>query len=147
MGARCRLCAECSEDVESLLVEIELANKILQLFHIKVVVEDRLPTVICHVCCETVNKLWEYSERVHRAQILLSELNVTTSDSEPPPLVQTKQEMVECVLSDSCAPPDDSSRSACARRPKSSRIKVCISCSDMSVLYAIIGILAISNEM
>lgn len=129
MGARCRLCAECSEDLVQLLVDIELSNKILQLFQVKIAVEDRLPTVICRVCCDTVNKLWEFSERVHRAQILLSELNVIASDTEPPVNVSTKQEMVECVLSDSCTAPDDSTQSTCTRRPKSSRIKVCKSYS------------------
>lgn len=125
MGARCRLCAECSEDLVPLLEEIDLSTKILQLFQVKVAVEDRLPTGICPICCETVNKVWEFSERVHRAQAFLSELNVITSDSDPLLVVQSKQEMVECVLSDSCTPPDDSARSTSARRPKSSRIKVC----------------------
>lgn len=124
MGARCRLCAECSEDLVPVLDDVNLSAKILQLFQIKIVIEDCLPTSICHICYETVNKVWEFNERVQRAQVLLSEVNVITLDTQQSHFVQSK-EMVECVLSDSCAPAEDSVQVTSHRRPKSSRIRVC----------------------
>lgn len=71
MEARCRLCAECSNDLVSVLEEIQLPEKISQLFQVKIVIDDRLPTVVCRCCCETVQRTWEFSERVQKAQELL----------------------------------------------------------------------------
>lgn len=72
MEARCRLCAECSPDFVPVLEELELSERILQLFQVKIEPEDRLPTVVCRCCCTTVYSTWEFNQRVQKAQELLA---------------------------------------------------------------------------
>lgn len=102
MGTRCRLCAECSDDLVPVLGELELPSRIFQLFQVRIDLEDRLPTVVCRLCFDTVNRTWEYTERVHRAQELLAECALVVQQQESEESArEERDEMVECVLSDS----------------------------------------------
>lgn len=102
MGTRCRLCAECSEDLVPVLGELELPARIFQLFHVRIDLEDRLPTVVCRLCFDTVNRTWEFTERVHRAQELLAECALVVQQQENEESArEERDDMVECVLSDS----------------------------------------------
>lgn len=117
MGARCRLCADFSEDLVNLIGQSDLLTKIGQLFQLKISEDDQLPTGVCTLCLETVNKIWEYNEKVQRAQELLLEVSVLRLDSAEPLLdndmVEYEDMLVEEPLKDSAA-----------KRERSTRIKV-----------------------
>lgn len=103
MGTRCRLCAECCEDLVPILGELELPTRIFQLFQVRIDLEDRLPTVVCRMCFDTVNRTWEFTERVHRAQELLAECVLAVQQQqESKDIAREMNETagVECVLSD-----------------------------------------------
>lgn len=104
MGTRCRLCADCSEDLVPVLGELELPSRIFQLFQVRIDLEDRLPTVVCRMCFDTVNRTWEFTERVRRAQELLAECALSVQqDNEGAAAGRDdgKDAIVECMLSDS----------------------------------------------
>lgn len=104
MGTRCRLCAECCEDPLPVLGELELPTRIFQLFQVRIDLEDRLPTVVCRMCYDTVNRTWEFTERVHRAQELLTECVLVVQqqvESEEVAVGEVNEAAgVECVLTD-----------------------------------------------
>lgn len=103
MGTRCRLCAECCDDFVPVLGELELPTRIYQLFQVRIDLEDRLPTVVCRVCFDTVNRTWEFTERVHRAQELLAECVLALQQQqESEEIVREVTEVggVDCVLQD-----------------------------------------------
>ncbi|KAJ8928838.1 hypothetical protein NQ314_018540, partial [Rhamnusium bicolor] len=74
METRCRLCAECSANQLSILEDLAFCSKIIQLFQIKVSVEDNLPTSVCHICYNMVEKTWDFKDRIQKAQAVLTEL-------------------------------------------------------------------------
>lgn len=122
MGPRCRLCAECSEDLISVVEETELSARISHLFQVTIALGDRLPTKVCRICCDTVNRTWEFSERVQKAQEFLADIiSVINSESETG-LVRNK-DMVECVLQDNHQS-ESIEQTLPVRRAKSSRMKV-----------------------
>lgn len=91
METRCRLCAECSPDMVPVLEEIELSEKIMQLFQVKIGPDDRLPTVVCRCCCTTVYSTWEFNQRVQKAQELLAVEESTQETLDPLCVAATQQ--------------------------------------------------------
>lgn len=84
MENRCRLCAELGTDVVNALDDIDLILRIFQLFNVKICLEDKLPSVICQLCLETVRQTWDFSQHVQRSQEILSEIvnsEQTTGDA------------------------------------------------------------------
>lgn len=125
MGTRCRLCAECSEDLVPVLGELELPTRIFQLFQVRIDLEDRLPTVVCRMCFDTVNRTWEFTERVHRAQELLAECALVVEQQPSEDTVREERDaMVECVLSDTGVHMESSGESVSDGKTKPAKIKV-----------------------
>ncbi|KAJ8912116.1 hypothetical protein NQ315_013205 [Exocentrus adspersus] len=86
MEMRCRLCAESCTNQLPVLEDMEFCSKLFHLFQIKLSLEDNLPTSVCKICFEMVGKIWEFSDRIKKAQSLLYELatniNVIFTPSE-----------------------------------------------------------------
>lgn len=122
MGPRCRLCAECSEDLVAVLEEPELSARISHLFQVTIALEDRLPTEVCRICCDTVNRTWEYSERVQKAQEFLVDV-ISIINSENQAGLLRNKDMVECELQDNHQS-ENIEQTLPVRRAKSSRMKV-----------------------
>lgn len=129
MGTRCRLCAECREDLVPVLGELELPSRIYQLFQVRIDLEDTLPTVVCQVCCDTVNRTWEFTERVHRAQELLVECALAVQQQQQQQQDEVVVEVnetteVECVLRDNVMPAESQGEVGVDEGEKSSKVKV-----------------------
>ncbi|XP_044752040.1 gastrula zinc finger protein XlCGF26.1-like [Coccinella septempunctata] len=83
MDSHCRLCGELSLELLPILEDLELPNKIFELYHIKVNLEDQLPTVVCHKCWDMVHSAWLNYLRVQKAQEHLNELLESLVNVDP----------------------------------------------------------------
>lgn len=123
MGDRCRLCAEGREDLVALLEEPDLSAKIHHFFQIQITAEDRLPTSICVPCRDSVNQIWEFSERVQKAQLLFDIVSVSETKFVVP--LANSTDMVECVFSSmKSEEPEQTQPKRLPVRKKSARSKV-----------------------
>ncbi|XP_044729565.1 zinc finger protein 70-like [Chrysoperla carnea] len=89
----CRLCAELQPDYNLLeitddkAVNMNLANKIMQCYNVKITADDILPRHVCSNCCDKVINAFEFHELVHKSQEFLMKqmikANVKQENIEP----------------------------------------------------------------
>ncbi|XP_044733697.1 zinc finger protein 782-like [Chrysoperla carnea] len=102
----CRLCAELQPDYHLLkitdvkAVNMNLANKILHCYNVKITADDILPRHVCLNCCDKVINAFEFHELVHKSQeFLAKQINVDVNIM----YVEVKHEKVD---SDVCTKKD-----------------------------------------
>lgn len=83
MESYCRLCGELSLELLSILEDLELPDKIFQLFNVKVNLEDQLPTLACQKCWDMVQNTWIDYLRVQKAQEHLNVLLESLAAIDP----------------------------------------------------------------
>ncbi|XP_044729206.1 zinc finger protein OZF-like [Chrysoperla carnea] len=86
----CRLCAELQPDYNLLEISddkatnMNLANKIMQCYNVKITKDDVLPRHVCSNCCDKVINAFEFHELVHKSQEFLMKQ-----------MIKVKQENIE----------------------------------------------------
>lgn len=83
MDSHCRLCGDLSLELHPILEDLELPNKIFQLYHVKVDLEDQLPTLACRKCLDMVQSEWLNYLRVQKAQQHLNEILESLVNVDP----------------------------------------------------------------